>query len=79
MAVRSREEAIALRNEVLDLWAAGRLAGEIAEAVGIKRGYADVILCKARSAGDPRAAWRESDTAVGPALLSRMHRPVGRQ
>ncbi|MEE7475900.1 hypothetical protein [Methylobacterium hispanicum] len=60
MAVRSREEAIALRNEVLDLWAAGRLAGEIAEAVGIKRGYADVILCKARSAGDPRAAWRES-------------------
>lgn len=60
MAVRSREEAIALRNEVLDLWAAGRLAGEIVEAVGIKRGYADVILCKARAAGDPRAAWRLS-------------------
>jgi hypothetical protein len=60
MAVRTRKEARALRDEVLDLWTAGHLAGEIAQAVGISRGYADVILCKARAVGDPRAAWRES-------------------
>ena len=64
MAVRTREEARALRDDVLDLWAAGHLAGEIAQAIGITRGYADVILCKARVAVDPRAAWRPSSNGA---------------
>lgn len=55
---RSRAESRALKEAVLESWSSGEDGTDAAARLGIVRGYYDLILRRARKAGDPRAAYR---------------------
>ncbi|KQP33841.1 hypothetical protein ASF49_08210 [Methylobacterium sp. Leaf104] len=55
---RTKEEARALREAVLDRWASGMAMAEIASECGITRPYVGVILNGARARLDRRAGYR---------------------
>jgi hypothetical protein len=59
---RTRAETAALREFILDRWAAGEGGGDIAVRSSITRDYVDAIVRRARAKGDPRAERRYSET-----------------
>lgn len=56
----------ATREAILDSWAAGRTAPQIAAAAGTNAGIVRNIVSAARRRGDPRAALRNEGAAWRP-------------
>lgn len=70
---RTREEMRAVREAVLEAWAAGDAGEDIAKRLWISRAYVDALLSRARKAGDPRAAHRYLSSDDRKQMLVRHH------
>ncbi|UYW28350.1 hypothetical protein OKC48_07495 [Methylorubrum extorquens] len=67
MAYRTRAESVALRDAVLDRFAAGEGLAGIASALGISMSAVGYALQRGRALRDPRAAFRYAAAASGRA------------
>ncbi|WP_342163137.1 hypothetical protein [Methylobacterium sp. SD21] len=68
------------RNAILNAWAAGKEAPQIASVLGMRWRTVTMVVIRARKAGDPRATRRHHDPADGmaPSVRAALERAARR-